>query len=127
MQIDVTSAAVVRGEMEHDVHSGHDLARHTGLTEVGVHKVHFACIDARPDVLQLAAAQVVHDMDLGAALHERFHQVGADERRPTRNQYPSAAPDHVYLPLWSPVRGVRGGTRCNTLKQHLVLACHHLL
>src|SRR5439155_24886675 len=51
------------------------------------------------DVLQVPAAKVVHDADLGAPLEERVDQVRADERRATRDQcrpiLPVHAPPHV--------------------------------
>ena len=43
-------------------------------------------LDQRSKVLEEAAAEVVDDPDTGAALYERFDQMGADERRSARDE-----------------------------------------
>jgi hypothetical protein len=106
----------LRGEMEDDprLRLGDHVAQRAGVADVGLHEPHPA-LDRAREVVAPARREVVDHGDLVAALHERVHQVRADEARPACHDRaheggdPSGRLTGCYRrPHGRPVRDLRG-------------------
>ena len=90
---------MVSGEVKDNVHPVGGLLGDTGVAEIGPEEFDAPLADVFADVLKPAATQVVDDANRGAAICQCIDQVGADERRPTRNEYPAIFPVHRFALL----------------------------
>jgi hypothetical protein len=72
VEVDVTSAAVVRRKMKHRVNPLHRGAGHTGLPQVGLQKINLAGAEMPPNVVEVAAAQIVDDANFGGAARQEL-------------------------------------------------------
>src|SRR5262249_21699730 len=70
VEIDVASAAVIGGEMEHGVDAVHGGARDPRFAKVGLEEIGAAVAEQASDVVQVAAGEVVDDAHGGTAIEE---------------------------------------------------------
>src|SRR5262249_46985172 len=99
-EVDVASAAVNGGEMEHDVDVGDRTLRSAGLEQVLLDKGDDAGVDVGLDVDELAARKVVNDTNAaGTLLDEEIDEVGADEGRASGDKDALKRPTHGHSVL----------------------------
>jgi hypothetical protein len=61
MQIHVSAAAVIGGQMEYGVHTLHCRAGNAGFAQIGMQKIDFTAAEMLPDIPQMSAGQIIND------------------------------------------------------------------
>ena len=92
MKIDVAAAAVIGGEVKHDLDVLHRLLGRSAVEQVHLEKFDGPGAKRSLEVLARAAAHVVRDADARAPGDQRFRQMGADEGGSSRDQSPGVLP-----------------------------------
>src|SRR5271168_1088464 len=80
MQIHISTAAMVRGEMEYDFDALHRGARHARLAQIRFHEGDATVLEVRLDVLEPAAGEIVNDVHARAAREQSVHEMRSDKR-----------------------------------------------
>ena len=104
VEINVAAPAVVSGQVKDDVHALRHLFGHTRLPEIGLEELHPPVTNVGLKVVELSAAQVIRDADLGPALDQSIDKMGADKRSTSRYEHAAVVPVHCAFPFSSEVR-----------------------
>src|ERR1700723_1997318 len=93
MQIYVTAAAMISGEVEYDFDPLHRGARYSWLAQIRFREGNAAVLEMRLDVLEPAAGEIVDHVHARSTLKQRIHKMRTDKRCTARHKYFFTIPD----------------------------------
>jgi hypothetical protein len=94
MEVYISPAAVVCGQMKHNLDIPNGLSHRSRLAQVGPDELESALTKWRLKIFFPAAAEVIDDANLCSFGQEEIHQMRADERGSSGDQHPFVFPFH---------------------------------